>query len=135
MGRFRFGPHEELDASRRASLRGPYAAGWPRPGDDSATARWRQLLRERRNPKWEQLSWVTLRALAESVNDRVARIDNLINGRRMRWMAAQRAAGTTRAFRDNIVDHPVMRGESVLILGDPGEADSSQYAVVEPLLE
>jgi hypothetical protein len=135
MGRFRFGPHEELDASRRASLRDRYAAGWPRPGDESATARWRELLRERRNPKWEQLSWVTLRTLAESVNDRVARIDNLINGRRMRWMAAQRAAGTTRAFRDNIVDHPVMRGESVLILGDPGEADSSQYAVVEPLLE
>jgi Calcineurin-like phosphoesterase len=135
MGRFRFGPHEDLDASRRASVRDRYRAGWPRPGEDSATARWRELLRERRNPKWEQLSWVTLRALAESVNDRVARIDNLINGRRMRWMAAQRAAGATRAFRDNIVDHPVERGQTILVLGDPGEADSSQYAVVEPLLE
>jgi hypothetical protein len=69
------------------------------------------------------------------VNDVVARgAGSLVNDRRQRWVAAQRVAGVCEEFPDFVVD--VKRGpRSFILIGDTGEADGSQYAVVGPLRE
>jgi hypothetical protein len=58
----------------------------------------------------------------------------MVDDERMRWVAAQRAAGVERRFPDFVVDRTDLTQPSFLLVGDPGEADASQYAVVEPLL-
>ena len=69
------------------------------------------------------------------MNDRVAKgMDDLINTIRPRWVAQQHGLDPSvkSLERDLTVDGagPV----SFLVLGDPGEQDGSQYAVVEPML-
>jgi hypothetical protein len=71
--------------------------------------------------------------MGESLNHEIAcSISDFINARRNRWAAAQRAAG--HAETDLVIDRPEGDRFSFLVLGDPGEQDASQYAVVEPLL-
>lgn len=67
--------------------------------------------------------------LLQSANDQVAKhIDStIVNRRRMRWVAAQKARGIR-------VDRPVrVRGKRVVLLGDPGEMDASQYVLLRDL--
>jgi Calcineurin-like phosphoesterase len=80
----------------------------------------------------QAFSWVSLRPLLQSRNDRVARwIEDPVFDERRRWVEAQRRKGvddelTVRRFAD--------RAEvSFVVLGDPGEGDASQYHVLRPL--
>lgn len=78
---------------------------------------------------------MTVRALYSAINDRVAKgSQELVLDMRMRWVAEQRAAGAERDFPDLVIDRKGLSHPSFLILGDPGEADASQYVVVAPLL-
>jgi hypothetical protein len=96
---------------------------------------YQSLLDKRIDPKWERFSWLTLRALLSAANDKVAGAARaLVDDRRQRWVAAQRAAGALDEFPDLVVDLTKQSVRSFLVLGDPGEADDSQYAVVKPLL-
>ncbi len=123
------------------------AAGWY-PERAPSTERWERRLRARDAPKWDTFSWLTVRALLESANDALAkRSPTIIRGRRARYVAAQRAAGAERADHgpdlprrgsfgaDFVVDWTALERARFLLLGDPGEADASQYAVIDPLLE
>ena len=115
----------------RSSRTSAEAAGWPREGGDQVEAGWPGRLKQLKNRRWRDFSWLTARALLDSANDQIAKlIHDLVNDRRARWTAAQRAAGVLDLV---IHDHRDARG--CLILGDPGEADGSQYAVIAPMLE
>jgi uncharacterized protein YaaQ len=125
------------------------AAGWAIPADyDPFKPYWLEPLRDRRKPKWDSFSWLTVRALVESLNDIVGKAGRtIVRGRRNRWVAGQRAAGVEHAFggedegnrgwgsfkRDFVVDWTEAKNARFILLGDPGEADASQYAPIEPL--
>jgi hypothetical protein len=78
------------------------------------------------------LPWVNPKTLLDSRNDKVARwLGDPTNDHRRRWVAARRAAGVP---RDLVVDRTDLAEPSFLVMGDTGEGDASQYAVVPPLL-
>jgi hypothetical protein len=131
------------------------AAGWGLDADAEQAAAAAEQARADRlalrvNPKWDSFSWLTVRALLESVNDVVAKGGpTIVRRARSRWVSGQRAAGLDRArspagddvpkgaFGDDfVVDWTALKGERprFLLLGDPGEADASQYAAIDPLL-
>ncbi|HEX7245541.1 MAG TPA: metallophosphoesterase [Solirubrobacterales bacterium] len=110
------------------------AAGWDdegRPRKDKAAdpGRWHPWLKEREMPKWDSFSWLTVRALFESVNDLFAKFrPEIVDERRARWIAGQRARGAARD--DFVISRPSDAAErSFLLVGDTGEQDASQYAV------
>jgi hypothetical protein len=111
------------------------AAGWPRNGGDQRTAEQADRLKQLKKRRGLEASWPTARALLDSANDQIARlIHDLINARRARWTAAQRAAGVLEKYPDLVVlRHRDAR--RFLILGDPGNADGSHSAVIDPMLE
>jgi Calcineurin-like phosphoesterase len=75
-------------------------------------------------------SWLSPRPLWQSRNDPLARIfGDPTNGRRRAWMKA--LGGTHLDLRIEVSEG---RQVSFLVLGDTGEGDASQYAVVPPLL-
>lgn len=144
------GPFEEcVPDDAPSSRRDEAAAGWyggckPPPDGD-----WTNTLGERRPPaKWDTFSWLSVRTLLSSANDVLAkRAPMIIRDRRRRYVAAQRAAGAERADHgpatqpglgsfapDFVVDWTQLQDPRFLVVGDPGEADASQYAVIEPLL-
>ena len=119
-------PAENSQSSARA-------AGWTDDGDprgaESPLGSWRALLDRRKAPKWDHFSWLTVRALFESVNDQLAKLDlDLVLERRPRWTAAQRSANANERFGpDFVVDRS---GDTrFFLIGDTGEQDASQYAV------
>jgi hypothetical protein len=78
------------------------------------------------------LPWVRPATLWESRNDRLARwFEDPSNEQRRRWVERQKAAG---APQDFIVDRTDLDEPSFLLMGDTGEGDASQYAVVPGLL-
>ena len=85
-----------------------------------------------------QFNWLQPKVLLESRNDILAKLvaaakTDLVNDERMRWVAAQRAAGVDTDF---VVDRTDLGDRfSFLALGDPGEGDASQYAVAPHLFE
>jgi calcineurin-like phosphoesterase family protein len=113
-------------------------AGWNeggnlRRGGESNLGTWKKLLAERRDQKWESFSWLTVRALFESVNDLFAKYrPELIDERRARWMTAQRGR-RPRGVDDLVVSRLEPDDRAFLVVGDTGEQDASQYAVA-PLL-
>ena len=110
-----------------ASGQSAEAAGWRA---DGAPGGWESLLGERIHPRWTEFSWLAVRSLLDSANDTVAKnIHDLVNARRMRWMAAQRAAGADPDLRIGFIDRDATT-LSFLLVGDPGEADASQYALI-----
>jgi hypothetical protein len=75
-------------------------------------------------------SWLSPAPLWQSRNDRVARkFGDPTNDHRRAWMEG-RAAGNP----DLIVDYGDRESIAFLVLGDTGEGDASQFAVVPPLL-
>ena len=105
-------------------------AGWR---SDTPRGSYESRLERRTDIRWSRFSWLTLRALGQSINHEIAcNIADFINARRNRWAAAQRVAGS--AETDLVVTRAEGSRFSFLVLGDPGEQDASQYAVVEPLL-
>ena len=98
-------------------------------------AAWEDMFARRKLTRWGNFFWISPAPLLASINDKIVKgLDDLVNEVRSRWLAAQRAAGrldqgvAVRAYADK-------EALSFLILGDPGEQDASQYAVIEPLLE
>jgi hypothetical protein len=108
------------------------AAGWYwEPRGKLLGSDWIRRCRERGSPRWGNYSWLTPKILLESLNDVIARrFDDIVPIRRQRWMAWQRAAGLRPT--DLTIRWP--GDPKLVILGDPGEADQSQYAVVKPML-
>ena len=120
-------------AGRRSSRRSADDAGWEPAGADWQKGNWTERLRRLRNRRWRDFSWLTARTLLDSANDQIAKlIHDLVNDRRQQWVAWQRAAGVEGRCPDFTIQYPV--AARVLLVGDPGEADASQYAVVDPLL-
>ncbi|HZB30257.1 MAG TPA: metallophosphoesterase family protein [Streptosporangiaceae bacterium] len=80
--------------------------------------------------KMRGFSWLNPIVLWRSRNDFIAsRFSDPTDDVRRRWVAEQLARG---AHPDFLVSLPAL--ESFLVLGDPGEGDRSQYAVVPGLL-
>jgi calcineurin-like phosphoesterase family protein len=76
-------------------------------------------------------SWLNPKPLWRSRNDRLIRWlgDDPTNRRRVEWMEGRRAANP-----ELLVDYADRDPISFLVMGDTGEGDDSQYAVVRPLL-
>jgi hypothetical protein len=115
------------------------AAGWdgggqPRQAAAARPGRWDEWLGERERPKWDSFSWLTVRALFESVNDFFAKFrPEIVDERRARWIAAQRER-LLAGDGDFVIAPPApVRGaaneRAFLLVGDTGEQDASQYAV------
>jgi MFS family permease len=125
-------PPPAADNSRETAAR----AGWraPQPKRPYGAA-WEDLFARRKRTRWGNFFWISPAPLLASMNDKVVKgLDDLVNEVRPRWVAAQRAAG--RLDQGLAVhEHAGKERFSFLIIGDPGEQDASQYAVVEPLLE
>ncbi|MFC5829167.1 metallophosphoesterase family protein [Nonomuraea insulae] len=78
-------------------------------------------------------SWLNLRTLWLSRNEILAGLFGDPSGQvRARWVAAQEARGIDPEFR---IKPPVDGNFSFLLLGDTGEGDASQYAVVPGMLK
>jgi hypothetical protein len=110
--------------SSRVSERG---AGW---GSCEPAGFEPLLARCRGGDDEHSFSWLDPRPLWASRNELVARLlGDPTNDRRRRWMAELPRAGG-----DQLV--PGFEGDSIafLVMGDAGEGDASQYAVVAPLL-
>ena len=74
--------------------------------------------------------WLSPAPLWQSRNDKLARwFGDPTDEHRRAWMKARTAENP-----DLVVDHPTGDSSSFLLLGDTGEGDASQYAVVPPLL-
>jgi hypothetical protein len=96
---------------------------------------WRSLLRRRAVTTWGNFSWISTRTLLLSANDQIAKLiegpygrASIVDVRRMRWVAAQRARGVN---MDQAVQLPATNG--MILLGDPGEIDASQYVLAAEL--
>jgi hypothetical protein len=84
-------------------------------------------------------SWLAMRTLLESRNWAMTELiaganTDIVNDERERWIAAVRAAGLLEKFPDFIVKPELTGDVSFLVVGDPGEADLSQYVTV-PAIE
>jgi MFS family permease len=114
-------------------------AGWrAEPPRHSAEWRygtvWERLLKRRKRTRWVNFFWISPTPLLASVNDKIAKgLDDLVNDVRPRWLAAQRAAGRLGAM-PRVDAHAARERFSFVLVGDPGEQDASQYAVVAPML-
>jgi hypothetical protein len=122
----------------RDSVKG---AGWGGPGNRPQAAHpergsYVELLERRHDPPAEPFSWITFDAFRKAINDFwTARVrTGIIDEERSRRIAAQRAAGAERRFPDFVINRTDLRSPSFALIGDPGEGDESQYAVVAPLL-
>lgn len=107
------------------------------PPDDQAA--WEALLRRRDHPKWSSLSWLALRPLISAANDKInGYAPELVGDLRRTWVAGQRAAGrwpSATAADGTVYDGVVDRRSATafVVLGDTGEQDASQYALVPEL--
>jgi hypothetical protein len=139
-------PRPRIPPDAPTSRRDEAAAGWYAANRVPQLGRWVEDLLDRRHAKWDTLSWTTVRALADSANDVIAhKAPAIIRERRRRYVAAQRASGAERMDAgpptpgygsfgpDFVIDWTGLAQPRFLILGDPGESDASQYAVMEPL--
>ena len=107
-------------------------AGWD--GNASQHPAWRDLLDARKRNRWGNFTWISPGPLLASMNDLVAKgMDDLINQIRPRWVAQQQ--GFEPKPNQLEIDKYAGRAKlSLFLLGDPGEQDASQYAVVDPML-
>ncbi|WP_435891555.1 metallophosphoesterase family protein [Nonomuraea angiospora] len=84
-------------------------------------------------PNDHGFTWLNLATLWRSRNDILAGLFGDPSGEvRARWVAAQEARGIDPEFR---IKPPVGGNFSFLLLGDTGEGDASQYAVVPGMLK
>ncbi len=100
---------------------------------------WEALLRRRDHPKWASLSWLALRPLISAANDRInAFTPDLVDDLRQAWVARQKADGRWPALvaDDGVIYHGVVdrrEATAFVVLGDTGEQDASQYALIPEL--
>ncbi|MGH3427847.1 MAG: hypothetical protein ACRDQZ_09825, partial [Mycobacteriales bacterium] len=85
----------------------------------------------------KSLSWLRPSILWQSRNDIIAKfISDPTAKVRARWVAlARRRAQHTGAHPDFVISRSAGDAVSVLVIGDTGEGDNSQYAVVSPLVD
>jgi hypothetical protein len=109
----------ERSGGGRSSRESPAGAGWR-----CEAGRFAELVPARRRP----FSWLDPTPLWRSRDDRLARwLGDPTNDRRRAWMAGRGG--------DLVVgDYADREAISFLVMGDTGEGDGSQYAVVPPLL-
>ena len=126
-------PVANVPRLHRSSRTDARAAGWYRDGEPPGS--YVRRLERRVDPRYLHFFWFRPRTLLQARNDRLARrATEMVDNERARWRAAQRAAGVEERFPDLVIDRRDLLTPSFLVLGDTGEADASQYAVVEPLL-
>src|SRR4051812_6384522 len=115
------------------------------PGPDVEAreeALWREalaLLAARDHPKWASLSWIALRPLISSLNDRANAIaPQLVTDLRRAWI--RRSVRREQLLGLDVGEPGVYQGivdrsqdDCFLLLGDTGEQDASQYVVVPAL--
>ena len=107
-------------------------AGW-RP-HSQRRACWQDLLEARKRNRWGNFTWISPAPLLASMNDLIAKgMDDLVNTIRPRWLAAQRDGGRWTG-KGRVGTWKDAEKLSFVLLGDPGEQDASQYAVVAPML-
>ncbi|MGH3322607.1 MAG: metallophosphoesterase family protein, partial [Streptosporangiaceae bacterium] len=112
-------------AEPTSSHRSAAAAGWECP----EVGTFRALIPKDSHP----LSWLSPVPLWKARNDVLARwLGDPTNAERRRWVASQRARGIDPHF--TVRSHADHDRVSLLVLGDPGEGDASQYCVVPGLL-
>ncbi|MEV4807469.1 metallophosphoesterase [Nonomuraea sp. NPDC049421] len=88
---------------------------------------------EQLRPHRQGFSWLNPATLWRSRNEVLATLFGDPSGQvRERWVKAQEARGIDREFR---IKPPVGGNFSFLLLGDTGEGDASQYAVVPGMLK
>jgi hypothetical protein len=122
-----------LLAERGSSRRSASAAGWvPAPPSPEDEAYYKQLMKERVFPR--PFSWLRPRVLLETRNYALGALvkaakTDIVNDERQRWIAAQRACGVL----ERTIEHEQLERFSFVAVGDPGEADESQYVTVKPL--
>ncbi len=116
----------ELRQSSRSSEEG---AGWR---TCSGPGTWKDDVPAGR----KSLSWLRPSTLWQSRNDIIARlIADPTAAARARWVElARQRAQTAGAHSDFIMSRPAGEKFSVLVIGDTGEGDNSQYAVAESLV-
>lgn len=114
-------PPEDAAPSSRRSLRG---AGW----QCGQIGRYRELV----PPGARSFSWLDPRPLLQSRNDKLVRwLGDPIDDIRQAWIAGPLAEGARNDFTiSDLADRPAV---SFAVLGDPGEGDGSQFAVVPGL--
>ncbi|MDQ4104647.1 MAG: metallophosphoesterase [Actinomycetota bacterium] len=85
----------------------------------------------------KSLSWLRPSTLWQSRNDFIAKlIADPTNVARARWVElARRRAQRTGAHPDFVISRAAGDAVSVLVIGDTGEGDNSQYAIAGSLLE
>lgn len=96
---------------------------------------WRRLILQRAEASWGNFAWFSPKTLLLSINDQVvkhieepgANGGSIVDRRRMRWREAQRAKG----IGDDL--SITVRDRGLLLLGDPGEMDASQYVLIRDL--
>jgi hypothetical protein len=138
---------DDIEDSGVSSRESALGAGWGEDGDPRSNSNcpgptflregtWREHLTwDRIRPKWDHFSWLTVRALFESINDTMAKMKpELVVERRARWASHQRASavegsGQRRFKPDFIVDRTGTPNRAFFLIGDTGEQDASQYAV------
>ena len=95
---------------------------------------WLHLLRQRSVARWGNFNWFSAKTLLMSINDQVAKAiesgqpGSIVDRRRMRWVAEQRDRGVRCEIPIRLPDT-----KGMLLLGDPGEMDASQYVLVRDL--
>jgi hypothetical protein len=117
-------PVKPVGGSSRDSLAG---AGW--------TCREVGKFRGLVSPESKPFSWLNPAPLWRSRNQIVGSLlGDATNDERRRWMRVQREAGK---LQPNYIieEHAALEEFSFLVVGDTGEGDASQFALVPPLLE
>ena len=98
-------------------------AGWSAGTDGT----WRELMTEL--PKQKRRSWFNPVILWRCRNDPLARLSDPVPFERSRWIAGLSREQLTVDLRPHLPG-----GFSFLLMGDTGEGDNSQYAVVPPVV-
>jgi hypothetical protein len=104
----------------------------PAVADAGTLGKYRELCRDSVAPT----SWLRPDVLLRSRNDLVARLHDPVAQLREEWLAVQQVpAGDGRAEALRITGHEKRDHASLMVLGDSGEGDGSQMAVVPGLLK